>query len=871
MPAYTSNIGLPKSLRLISAKGNQIPALTTQPEKTCTWLKALSEAIASFGDEFNAVLNRTFPTTVENVPAVLADPENGTPASEARLGSAALEAQGLLIIRSKVAELYVNPDEVSTRHAPDANGDQRTTKSRQLSPAKLEQMLFAIERKLFGLVFGQRAVGTVVNHAVRSIVLEFDPDRRESRVANPSISQSRVFTNALALVRARIDQTCVNNRTRLSAKLAKLEMRHGTTIDTALAEFTELHDEKEHAGDPAEEKQRIHDLENKLLPGWCSEVDSFTLAFKQSNAGAAPTSPQIWSHLIEKQSKLMEKGVPPSAHPQNVGRGLTGGGERSLLASGHAGHHTGGCSAAAQRSSPWATAFGALLRGYAMSQESGLLKRWFSNRDREDSECFVPDCGCKGFPVFLCPGHHNAPITSLEGIKRRLAEKGRDPAGDLVRRQRRPDRGSSERSGPQRDHKRGNGRRRDTRGQRPNNRRPEGGDRRRDNRRWGQGGDDNRRGRGHQRANTATHHDSRGDLSFDDPGFPPQQQHAFSATRVVSPTTVLTSDDDVLVKRRLPRKPKKDIKVIPSGNSKVIIRVRRRKLPHKKAPKRKTPSAGKAEMKTALCACGYEAPSTVHKLWKQHKVTCPVSTAKGAKNIPLLRMAKSKDRKRRRKNAQQRIRQAKASLRELAAATTDDELTASDKDGEPRKLSSSSSNSSSSVASAPDSVGQEVPKPALPPTTGGKGMWGFPHPPGSPEYIAHQRKLMRGYERKKASPLPERSSSSSSSDGSSSEDTEERNVRNMQRAILQEAPDVVPLDMDAASAGVASDAGDSSSNDDTPMNSLHFRGQQQIHVRPHFCVLVDFLGALTMNMARQQNHAGAPHPTNRLTQASCIA
>ena len=325
----------------------------------------------------------------------------------------------------------------------------------------------------------------------------------------------------------------------------------------------------------------------------------------------------------------------------------------------------------------------------------------------------------------------------------------------------------------------------------------------------------------------------------------------------MSPVTALDSDTDNTPIKRLPRKPKREIKIASSTNNKFIVRVRRRK----KSPKRKTPSATKAEMKSPRCACGYEAPSTVHKLWKQHKVTCPVSSAKGAKNIPLLRMAQSKDRKRRRKNAQQRIRQAKASLRELAAVATDDEpanvavaTTTTDSgcyecnvcskthDTEeaedaccrcpecrccleecncPSGSSKSSSSSTSSVASAPDTVEQVPPKPALPPTTGGKGMWGFPFPPGSTEHIECQ-KLMQGYQRKKAASLPERSSSSSSA-ASSSEDTEDRNVRGMQRAILEEAPDVVPLSVHAASNAVDTD--ESSEDDDTAINKAHFRGQ----------------------------------------------
>ena len=132
---------------LTDNKGDRVPVLATKPDKIYAWRNALNMTVTSWGDEYAAVLGGFFPTTN----ADHLDQDGKTVP-----GLVSLEESGRLTVRKVVAQLYVNPDEVSVQHPVGEGGERKTSKRFELSDRKLRHLLFAIERKLYALFFWQQ-------------------------------------------------------------------------------------------------------------------------------------------------------------------------------------------------------------------------------------------------------------------------------------------------------------------------------------------------------------------------------------------------------------------------------------------------------------------------------------------------------------------------------------------------------------------------------------------------------------------------------------------------------------------------------------------------------------------------------------------
>ena len=605
MPSNERKCSLPSMLKqLVDRKGKLIPPLTIRPEDIYRWNMALTQIIVGCGDEYAAVLLGYFPETIEDVQA---DPENDVKASQ---GSASLEAEGRLIIRKREAMEFVNCDEVSIQHAPDDNGDRRTTKTHSISPKKLVQMLHGINRKLFLLVFGESAVGTIITQAVRHIVMQFDFTIAENRAREKGIARSQVFMRAMKELASRVDQTCVKNQKRLGALHGRTEMRHGQTIDIALGEFTSLYAEMKAAGVPVTEAQRVFDLENNLLPRWNKIVESV----QDVNPGHDST--KIWAALVLKQTRECQS---TDAKDSTQSHGST----NNPLAQGERGLHvtppapTGsatnlGSAAVGSALGAWDAPHGELLKSFAstVSAPDSYMRRWFNNPTREISPCYHPDCNRAGYIADLCDGPHNAPLRTISDVKQRLRTCGRDNNCDIIDRHQRSSYnnrsgGSSERGQDHRrhrDHAPRERRRDDSRAPRPahrsqsrNNTQRRRGDHYREERR-NDGYRRQQRGDGGRRNDRSPRSPHRGEgrrsaFSLQDPGYPVQTQHAFCSVAMPTPAPAKP------LTKEAPNPSKREAKHPDSSNGSFFRSIAMHKPAPAKPPTKEAPIPSKREAK----------------------------------------------------------------------------------------------------------------------------------------------------------------------------------------------------------------------------------------------------------------------------------
>ena len=795
---------------LLDNKGARIPPLKASGS-SYRWIQSLNKTVASYGDEFDAILRGVFPNTVEDVPAVPADPENNVAGTPAVLGSESLETNGTLIIRKIVAEQFVNIETVSTLHAVDENGDRKTTKSHGLPDRKLRQMNVAIQRKLYKLFFSQDAVGTMITEPVHSIVKHLDPTSVENRG-----KKQFVFNLALDLIRERLPQSGVRNQERLRGLHTNIEMRHGSTIDTAMHQFYELYREMESAGIPVTEKQRRFDVENRLLSFWNKESATYLVVNPDATAAS------IWDQHVLRQTSMQQANVLNGDHAQQVGRIDTiGQGERGLHArrdnEPRPRHDHGGCDSSshgcesgdtsARAFSAWATSHGKLMSDYGKQCPVGtMLRTWYDDKSRASSQCYHRGCDGVGHPAALCDGYHNPRLRSFGDIRDQLKAQRRDANGDTTRPPRATRNDGGRGSGRSNDRGRNDmprNRRYDHRGQQDRDR-----DRTTDRSQQRRHRDDRRDARpdrnarrnprASQHASIAREEDSRGALNFDEPGYPPQEQHAYGAMQVLpgnkgvrqgvrilarhkgggrpktsssreaprkapAPTCESTDTDDVKPVRRHARTRKKGSKCNEPFKIKAIVK--RSALSAASGSKNGTRVQKRAKItlsrmtptkKVYECKCGFVSESNM--IWARHK-TCPMAPDFPGKQQAIIKEARSKEKRRRLRNAQLKMRRAKAALAECIVSGTDDDT----------KLKRSSAASAKSVP----------PTPTLPPTTGGKGPW----PPAN--WRSAPSKPLEDLLKPLPAGPPERSSSSSESDASS----QDREVRSAQKDILKEDND----------------------------------------------------------------------------------